>query len=100
MAYLVRTMPRAEHDLEAIFLYIRGENSPLARDWFNRLVQSIESLSEHPQRHPSIPEDRSLRHLLYGNKPHIYRIVYSIDLHARQVNVIHIRHHARKPFQL
>ncbi|HTD95628.1 MAG TPA: hypothetical protein VK627_01815 [Edaphobacter sp.] len=61
--------------------------------------QSIESLSEHSQRHPTTPEDQSLRHILYGNKPHLDRILYSIDLHARPVNVIHIRHHARDAFK-
>jgi len=92
-------MPRAERDLEAIFLYIRGQNSPPARKWFNGLVESIESLAEYPQRHPAIPEDPGLRHLLYGNKPHIYRIIYSIDVAAQRVDIVHVRHHARDAFK-
>jgi toxin ParE1/3/4 len=99
MAYLVRTMPRAERDLETIFGYIRGQNSPPARRWFNGLVESIESLAKHPQRHPAIPEDPGLRHLLYGNKPHIYRIIYSIDVAAQRVDIVHVRHHARDAFK-
>ena len=99
MAYLVRTMPRAERDLEAIFLYIQAENSAPASRWFEGLVEAIESLSEHPQRNPTIVEDPTLRHLLYGNKPHIYRIIYSIDPSRKIVNVIHVRHRARDAFE-
>jgi toxin ParE1/3/4 len=98
MPYLVRTQPRAERDMEAIFLYIRGLTSPLATKWFNGLVESIEGLAEHPQRHPATPEDPGLRHLLHGNKPHIYRIIYSVDTASRQVNILHVRHHARESF--
>jgi plasmid stabilization system protein ParE len=92
-------MPRAERDMEAIFLYIQAENSAPARKWFEELVETIESLSEHPQRNPTIAEDPTLRHLLYGNKPHIYRIIYSIDLSKKVVNVIHVRHRARNAFE-
>jgi plasmid stabilization system protein ParE len=99
MAYLVRTMPRAERDMEAIFLYIQAESSMPASRWFEGLVEAIESLSEHPQRNPTIIEDPTLRHLLYGNKPHIYRIIYSIDLAKKVVSVIHVRHRARDAFE-
>ena len=99
MAYLVRTMPRAERDLEAIFLYIQAESSAPASRWFEGLAEEIESLSEHPQRNPTIIEDPTLRHLLYGFKPHIYRIIYSIDPFRKIVNVIHVRHRARDAFK-
>jgi len=45
------------------------------------------------------PENAGLRHLLYGNRPHIYRIIYSIDEQAGEVNVAQIRHGARFPFR-
>jgi toxin ParE1/3/4 len=91
MAYLVRTLPRAERDMEAIFEYIRGLTSPPAAKWFIGLVDAIEGLAQHPHRHPVTPEDPSLRHLLYGTKPHIYRIIYSIDINAAG------RNHSRPP---
>jgi len=99
MAYLVKTLPRAERDMEAIFHYIRGLTSPPARKWFNGLVDAIEGLAEHPQRYPATPEDPNLRHLLYGNKPHIYRIICSVDDAAQRVEIIHVRHHARNEFK-
>jgi toxin ParE1/3/4 len=99
MAYLVRTMPRAERDLEAIFLYVQADSFAPASRWFEGLVEAIESLSEHPQRNPTIIEDPTLRHLLYGNKPHIYRIIYLIDPSRKIVDVIHVRHRARDAFE-
>ena len=99
MAHLVRIMPRAERDLLAIFDYIGGLTSPPAREWFDGLVESIAGLAESPQRHPAIPESARLRHLLYGNKPHIYRIIYAVDLSRQQVNIVHVRHHARDAFK-
>ena len=45
------------------------------------------------------PEDRDLRHLLYGNKPHIYRVIYRVLEKQKQVDVLHIRHGARQEFK-
>jgi toxin ParE1/3/4 len=86
--------------MEAIFFFIRGLTSPPAAKWFSGLIESIEGLAEHPQRHPITPEYPDLRHLLYGNKPHIYRVIYSIDVSAQRVDVIHVHHHARDAFNL
>ncbi len=98
MPYLVRTMPRAERDLEAIFLYIGAESSPAARRWFDRLTRALAGLSTHPQRHPATHENPLCRQLLFGNKPHIYRIIYVIDVAAQRVDILHVRHGAQQPF--
>jgi hypothetical protein len=37
-----------------------------------------------------------LRHLLYGNMPHVHRIIYEVDERRKAVWVLHIRHGARK----
>jgi mRNA-degrading endonuclease RelE of RelBE toxin-antitoxin system len=42
-----------------------------------------------------IAESSRLRHLLYGKRPHVYRIIYAIDQRRRLVSVVHIRHGAR-----
>jgi toxin ParE1/3/4 len=40
-------------------------------------------LANLPRRCPVAPESKRagepLRHLLYGNKPHVYRVIYEID---------------------
>jgi toxin ParE1/3/4 len=46
----------------------------------------------------SSPDDARLRHLLYGRKPNVYRIIYAIDEGNRVVTVLHIRHGSRKAF--
>jgi toxin ParE1/3/4 len=92
-------MPRAEADLDEIFLFIRATVSPPAERWFVGLLDAIASLDHHPQRHPVAHEDNALRHLLYGNKPHIYRVIFFIDEAGQRVEVLHVRHHARRAFQ-
>jgi mRNA-degrading endonuclease RelE of RelBE toxin-antitoxin system len=39
---------------------------------------------------------RKLRNLLYGNKPHVYRVIYEIDEARQAVLVLTIRHSARR----
>jgi toxin ParE1/3/4 len=92
-------MPRAERNLESIFTYIRAESSPVAEAWLNGLVEAISSLSELPLCNPRTPEARELRHLLYGARPHIYRVIYAIDKPRQRVNILHIRHHSRDAFR-
>jgi mRNA-degrading endonuclease RelE of RelBE toxin-antitoxin system len=40
-----------------------------------------------------------LRHLLYGHKPHIYRVIYRVLEKQKLVEVLHIRHGARRKFK-
>jgi toxin ParE1/3/4 len=37
-----------------------------------------------------------LRHLLYGRKPYVYRVIYRVVERQKQVEVLHIRHGARQ----
>jgi len=99
MAYRVELTERAARDLGRIYRTINTDGSARARDWFNGLEKAIFSLDEHPARAPVIPEDDSPRHLLYGRKPNVYRIIYAIDERSHVVTVLHIRHGARKAFE-
>ena len=76
MAYRVKLMPRAQRDLE----------------------DSVRSLRDIPYRCPVTPEDDGLRHLLFGHKPHVYRVIYRVVEEMKQVEVLHIRHGARDEF--
>ncbi len=97
MAYEVRLTRRALSDLRHIYTSVEAETSLAADDWFRGLEATIFSLENEPIRGAIIPERSFLRHLLYGNKPHIYRIIYSISESKGQVNVAQIRHGARRP---
>ena len=52
-----------------------------------------------PHRCPVAPEarrmKRELRNLLYGKKPHVYRVIYEVDEGRQAVLVLTIRHGAR-----
>jgi len=67
--------------------------------WYLGLKEAIGTLRHSPNRCPAAPEDRSLRHLLYGNKPRVYRAIFRILENQKQVHVLHIRHGARRAFQ-
>ncbi len=94
MAYLVRIMPRAERDFRSIYPAIDAGKSDAAFRWFRGLERSIFSLEKNPSRCPLTPESNALRHLLYGNKPHIYRVIYRIAERSKEVEILHIRHGA------
>jgi toxin ParE1/3/4 len=96
MAYRVELTARAARDLRRIYVQIDAANSERARDWFNRLEAAIFSLDEHPARSPVTPEDANLRHLLYGGRGHVYRVIYAIDQQNRTVTILHIRHGSRQ----
>ncbi len=98
MTYRVRVSAQAEQDLDRIYRYIEAETSHRAADWFNALYDALGSLAEMPQRSPMVREDPSLRHLLYGTRPHVYRAIYLIDEESASVVVLTIRHGARSGF--
>ena len=95
MAYLVRIMPRAERDLVALYDAIDVEHSGAALRWFKGLERAVFTLETNPWRCPIIPENKSLRQLLYGRKPSVYRIIYRIVERGGEVQILHIRHGAR-----
>ncbi|MEP7309359.1 MAG: type II toxin-antitoxin system RelE/ParE family toxin [Acidobacteriota bacterium] len=95
MAYRVDVLPRARRDVRAIYDYIGAHDAAQAQEWFNGLEVLIASLDEHPDRGAAVSENQSLRQLLYGNKPHLYRIIYAIDEASQVVSVLHVRHGAQ-----
>ena len=99
MEYRVKLMPRAERDLSGIYDWIGAQSSDAALAWYHGLKDAIRTLGSSPSPCPMTPEDRDLRHLLYGSKPHIYRVIYRILEKRKQVDVLHIRHAARQEFK-
>jgi plasmid stabilization system protein ParE len=99
MAYRVELTDRSESDLSDIYAEINASESIAAARWFNGFEEAVYALSNFPRRCPVAPEakrhNRPLRHLLYGNKPHIYRAIFEIDEENKVVYVLHIRHGAR-----
>jgi toxin ParE1/3/4 len=98
MTYRVDVTARASRDLRRIYSAIHAGDSRQAHAWFNSLEAAILSLDEYPARGSATREDERLRQVLYGHKPHVYRLIYAIDEQSQIVRVLHIRHGARKAF--
>ena len=100
VAYLVSITSRAERDLEHLYNEIDAVGSDAARKWYAGLKKQILSLEKLPNRCPVTPEKKTVRHLLYGRKHGVYRVIYRVIEKRKAVVVLHIRHGARKGFQM
>jgi toxin ParE1/3/4 len=96
VAYLVRIAARAERDLASLYEKINAIESEAAQRWYLGLKRAILSLARQPNRCSATPENKRLRHLLYGRKPNIYRVIYKVNERLKQVDIVHIRHGARR----
>jgi plasmid stabilization system protein ParE len=80
--YQVSVTPSAKADIFEVNAWLL-ENSPdLAESWLWGISQAAASLSKMPERCPVSAEsdafDVTVRQLLYGKKPNVYRILFSI----------------------
>src|SRR5712692_9462346 len=75
MAYVVDITSRAERDLDHLYGKINAGHSEAALKWYRGLKEAIFCLEEYPNRCPVTRKKGGLRHLLYGDKPHIYRVI-------------------------
>jgi toxin ParE1/3/4 len=98
MEFHVRMMDRALSDLEDIYHRIHAADSDAAFRWFNGLNSAIFSLEKNPSRGTVTLESKQHWQLVYGKKPHIYRIIYTIEIENSAVNIIHLRHGAMSEF--
>jgi toxin ParE1/3/4 len=102
MAYLVELTLRAERDLADLYQRISKDDSATAARWFDGLEKAVYSLERLPRRCPVAPESkkakRRLRHLLYGAKRDVYRVIYEIEESRKVVRVLTIRHAAMDDF--
>ena len=96
MAYLVSITSRAERDLAHLYREINADYSGAALKWYLGLKEAILSLEVQPNRCPVTHRRGKLRHLLYGHNPHTYRVIYRVLENQKQVEVLHIRHGARR----
>jgi toxin ParE1/3/4 len=99
MSYSVNFTVRADRDLALLFEAIQAESSEAALKWYRGLKDAILRLEKAPERCPHTPESPKFRHLLYGRKPHVYRVIYQVLKREQQVHILHIRHGARRPIR-
>jgi toxin ParE1/3/4 len=100
MACRVKFSARVAHDLEVLYLEKGAAESHSAPRWYNGLEEAVDALGWYPHRCPAAPQarklKRNLRHLLYGKKPHVYRVIYELDERRQAVWVLTIRRGARR----
>ena len=99
MAFRVEPTAQAKQDLHSILEWLLAEGAgETGLRWFFRLEEAIASLSELPHRCPLAPENKEfpfeVRQLLFGRKPHQYRVLFTVD--GETVVVLHIRHGRRR----
>jgi toxin ParE1/3/4 len=98
MAYRVRLTPRAAGDADAIYRRVTVEAPFAGERWFDKLIRTLESLDTFPERGQIVKSlsrsERVVRRILFGHKPNVYRIYYSIE--GETVHILHIRHGARR----
>lgn len=102
MAYAVELTSRAERDLLNLYEFLSVGHSATARNWFNGLERAVFTLARFPRRCPLAPESKKsgwpLRHLLYGKKPDVYRILFEVHEVRKVIRIVTIRHGARDKF--
>jgi toxin ParE1/3/4 len=96
MAYAVKFGLRAERDLDALYERINAEHSDPALNWYQDLRDAILSLERKPNRGSIFQKSARLRQLLYGHWPHIYRVIYRVLEKQKEVEILHVRHGARR----
>jgi plasmid stabilization system protein ParE len=97
MKYSIEVTSTAKQEAGEAFAWL-SERAPYEADeWFHGLVDAMAGLSEFPNRWPLAREDDALgqeiRQLLYGKRPHIYRVLFIVR--KSTVHVLHVRHGAR-----
>ncbi|MBV9387244.1 MAG: type II toxin-antitoxin system RelE/ParE family toxin [Chroococcidiopsidaceae cyanobacterium CP_BM_ER_R8_30] len=104
MAFQVDISPSALNDAEAAFLWIRKESPSYAEEWFNGLLEAINSLENFPNRCPLAPESEELgieiRQLLYRKNRILFSIAPSRETVDGTVQILRIRHQAQERLKL
>ena len=102
MAYRISFTAPAEADAYAAYEYVRKAAPESAEKWLRGLFLIVQTLEEMPTRCPLIPEAEEIghqaRHLLYGKRKGIYRIIFDIEEQSEEgprVRVLRVWHGAR-----
>lgn len=99
-SYRVELGPVAEDDAERAFRWFLEVNSLHAVEWYDGLVEIIESLSRYPERCARAPDDkrrrRGIRQLLYVRGGTTFRILFVAKKQEKLVHVLRIRHGVRR----
>ncbi len=98
MQYEVIITPSGKADIFETNTWLLENYPQLADKWLWETSKAVTSLAKMPERCVVSPEsaafDVEVRQLLYGKKPHVYRILFSIR--ETKVFVLRVRHTRQK----
>jgi plasmid stabilization system protein ParE len=102
MTFRVELTAEAEGDADAILRWLFEQQAGrTGLNWFLALEDAIASLKTLPARCPlaveSLRYPYEVRELQYGRRPHIYRVLFTIQ--EEVVKIISIRHARRQRLQ-
>lgn len=93
MQFQVIITPSAKADIFEINTWFLENYPDLAEGWLWGISQSVTSLSKFPERCPVSAESEAfdvvVHQLIYGKKPHTYRILYSVQ--DNKVYILRVR---------
>ncbi len=97
-AYRVIVQNRALADLHEAYEYATQHAPAAAAQWLDRFQSALASLGHNPQRcslaHENPRSPRELREFLFGRRPNVFRVVFTVDGDA--VRILRIRRSARR----
>ena len=102
MTFRVSISQEAEREGKAILEWLLSQHAgDTGLRWFEGMERAIASLAEMPERCSLAPENKEfsfeVRHLLYGRRPHVYRVVFTIE--DDTVYILHLWHSRRRLIQ-
>lgn len=99
MTFPVRLQSAAVHDLDAAYHHAANHAPVSAERWLDRFKAALKTLEHNPERCPLASESsRSTRHLrefLFGKRPFVFRVIFTVD--ADCVRILRIRRAQRRP---
>ncbi len=98
MTYRVKLQRLAAGDLQAYFEYVARFSQPDALRWLDRFHTAMQTLDQRPDRCSWAREngtiDVELRELLFGKRPAVFRVIFTID--EDTVRILRIQRGQRK----
>jgi toxin ParE1/3/4 len=95
-AYRVRTLPEASQDLTEIFKYIKEDSPDNAAAMIGRLFDAIDSLNHFPNRHRVHRSFKDPARVVRAMPVPPYIIYYRVIESDQLVEVMTVRHGARR----
>ncbi len=101
-------MKQLKKSKRPVVLTVKGKAAAIVQDAeaYQRLLdiaareEAVYALANYPRRCHVATEARKLRrelrHLHYGKKPHVYRVIYEVDESRQTVWVLTVRHGATR----